>query len=197
MAESLRAPGRVLAGERGCVMPPGFDMGNSPIEHRRRYGDELVLTTTNGTPTIVDASRRADSVVLASLLNLDAVLGVLREASDQPGQTLQIVCSGTDGAASLEDVYLAGRLCAELGGARTDAARMAEAVARAYPTPLAALTASTHAARLVAAGLADDIAHCARESELGVVPRVLATTPGTAIVVAGDADGKPTAGRRD
>jgi 2-phosphosulfolactate phosphatase len=186
LAESLRGPGRVLAGERDCVTPPGFDMGNSPIEHQRRYGDELVLTTTNGAPTIVDASRRADSVLLASLINLDAVLSVLGEAHDQPEHTVQIVCSGSDGAVALEDVYLAGRLCAELVGARTDAAQMAQAVARAYPTPLAALAAGAHAARLAAAGLAEDISYCARESQLEIVPRVLATTRGTAVVVAGD-----------
>ena len=28
----LRAPGRVLAGERNCLMPRGFDQGNSPSE---------------------------------------------------------------------------------------------------------------------------------------------------------------------
>jgi 2-phosphosulfolactate phosphatase len=192
LAEKLRAPGRVLAGEQGCVMPSGFDMGNSPLEHRRRYGEDLVLTTTNGAPTIVDASRRADSVLLASLLNLEAVLGVLREANDQPELSVQIVCSGTEGAAALEDVYVAGRLCAELDGARTDAARIAQAVALAYPTPLAALSAGAHAARLVAAGLGEDIAYCARESDLDVVPRVLATTGGTAIVVAGNAGGVRT-----
>jgi 2-phosphosulfolactate phosphatase len=192
LAENLRAPGRVLAGERSCVMPPGFDMGNSPIEHQRRYGDELVLTTTNGAPTIVAATRRADLVLLACLLNLESVVRVLREANDHPDHTIQIVCCGTDGAAALEDVYVAGRLCAQLDGARTDAAQIAEAVARAYRTPLEALAASTDAVRLVAAGLAEDIAYCARESELDVVPRVLATTRGTAIVVAGDAAGART-----
>lgn len=74
-AATLRDPGRVLAGERHCAVPPGFDMGNSPIEAKHRSGDELVLATTNGAPTIVAASRRATTVRLACLLNLDAVLG--------------------------------------------------------------------------------------------------------------------------
>jgi phosphosulfolactate phosphohydrolase-like enzyme len=42
-AAGLRAPGRVLAGERRCLRPPGFDQGNSPLEAATRRGDELVL----------------------------------------------------------------------------------------------------------------------------------------------------------
>ena len=56
LATGLRAPGRVLAGERRCVAPPGFDQGNSPREAARRRGDELVLATTNGAPAIVAAT---------------------------------------------------------------------------------------------------------------------------------------------
>ena len=56
LALGLRGPGRVLAGERRCVAPPGFDQGNSPREAARRRGDELVLATTNGAPAIVAAT---------------------------------------------------------------------------------------------------------------------------------------------
>lgn len=196
LAETMRGPGRVLAGERDSVMPPGFDMGNSPREHTRRHGEELVLTTTNGAPTIVAATRRADAVLLACMLNLAAVVAVLREATDQPEATIQIVCSGTEGAPALEDVYLAGRLSAALAGARTDTALIAEAVARGYGTPLAALTAGSHAASLVAAGLAEDIVYCARESELDLVPVVLAGSRGTAIVATRGTGGARAIDRR-
>jgi len=185
-AATFRAPGRVLAGERHCLVPPGFDMGNSPIEAARRCGDELILATTNGAPTIVAATRRADSVLLACLLNLESIREALQEGDDPLERDVQIVCSGTDGAPALEDVYVAGRLCALLNGERTDAAQMAEAVARAYRTPFEALAASTDARRLLAAGLDEDIEYCARESELDLVPRVLAMTRQGAIV-AGDA----------
>jgi 2-phosphosulfolactate phosphatase len=176
-AYALRAAGRVLAGERHGLTPPGFDQGNSPQDARRRRGEELVLTTTNGAPTIVAAARHAPVVLLACLLNLDAVLRRLE------GGDVQIVCSGTDGAAALEDVYVAGRLCARLSGPRTDAARVAEGVARAHATPLAALAASADAAALRAAGLDDDIEFCARESTLGAVGRVAGGAPGIASVV--------------
>jgi 2-phosphosulfolactate phosphatase len=181
-ARDLRSPGRVLAGERHCVKPPGFDQGNSPSEARRRRGDELVLATTNGAPAIVAAAACAPTVLLACLLNLDAVVVELLAREAGKGSDLQVVCSGTDGAVALEDVYVAGRLIARLRGARTDAALVAEAVARAFPTPLDALAASADAAALRAAGLTADIADCARESQLDVLPAVVGTSGGIAIV---------------
>jgi len=77
----------------------------------------------------------------------------------------------------------AGRLAPRLHGPRTDASRTAEAVARAYQTPLEALEACADAAVLRASGLIEDIAYCARESELDVVPRVLAASGDVAVVV--------------
>ena len=129
---------------------------------------------------------RAPTVLLACLLNLDAVVMELLRREDPHGADLQIVCSGTDGAVALEDVYVAGRLIARLRGPRTDAALVAEAVARAFPTPLEALAASADAAALRAAALTADIADCARESELDVVPAVVRTSGGVAIVARAD-----------
>jgi 2-phosphosulfolactate phosphatase len=176
----MRARGRVLAGEHHGKMPQGFDLGNSPREVEHECGEELVLATTNGAPTIVAASRRAPLVLLACLLNLAAV------AAELDGADVQIVCSGTYGATALEDVYVAGRLCAELTGARTDAALVAEALVKAHPNAYDVLTSSANGQALIAAGLGDDIADCARESTLDLVPRVERTRPGLAIVV-GDA----------
>jgi 2-phosphosulfolactate phosphatase len=178
-ALALREPGRVLAGERHCVAPDGFDQGNSPGEAQRVRGRELVLATTNGAPTIVAAAARARRVLVASLSNLAAVADILREVSPATVE-LQIVCSGSDGLIALEDVYAAGRLSARLPGPRSDAALVAEAVGRGFATPGRALEASLGAARLRAAGLGDDIELCARESVLGIVPEVTAWQAGQA-----------------
>ena len=151
-----------------------------------RRGEELVLATTNGAPAIVAAAACAPTVLLACLLNLDAVIMELLRREDPYGADLLIVCSGTDGAVALEDVYVAGRLLARLDGPRTDAALVAEAVARAFPTPLEALAASTDAAALRAVGLTAHIADCARESELDLVPTVVSTSAGVAIVARAD-----------
>ena len=180
-AQALRGPGRVLAGERQCVMPPGFDQGNSPQEAAQPRGEELVLATTNGAPAIIAATDHAGAVLIACLLNLEAVLQRLRAADGD----IQIICSGTDGGVALEDAYVAGRLSRELSGPRTDAARVAEAVARGYPRPVEALAASDDAARLREVGLDQDIEYCARESSLDLVPRVESATSGIAILTAG------------
>ncbi len=190
-ARELRAPGRVLAGERQCVMPPGFDQGNSPLEAIEAGGEELVLATTNGAPAIVAATDHAPTVLVACLLNLGAVLELLRAAD---GDVL-IVCSGTDGAVALEDVYVAGRISAGLSGPRTDAARVAEGVARAYPSAFDALAASADAGALRTAGLDEDIDYCARESLHDLVPLVVSASAGVAVLAPAGARSDGALGR--
>lgn len=177
-AQTLRADDRVLAGEVGCARAPGFDLGNSPEETLVPRGSELVLATTNGAPAIVASAAVADEVLAASLLNLAAVTAQIG------GGDILLVCAGTDGCVSIEDVYLAGRLSAALEGPRSDAARVAEAVAAAYPTPLAALEASAGAVGLRREGLESDIAFCAQESVVEVVPRLIEMIDGVAIIEA-------------
>ena len=176
-ARALRTPERTLAGEVGCARAPGFDLGNSPEETLEPRGAELVLATTNGAPAIVTAAASSDEVLVASLLNMDAVLAQLVGRED-----ILLVCAGTDGAVSMEDVYLAGRLSARLEGERSDAARIAEAVAAAYPNPVDALEASAGAVGLRREGLESDIAFCARESIVDTVPRLAETVDGIAVV---------------
>jgi 2-phosphosulfolactate phosphatase len=183
-AVGLRGPGRVLAGERHTVMPSGFDQGNSPREAAVRRGGELVLATTNGAPAITSAARQARTALLACMLNLDAVIEALQRVA---GADIQIVCSGTNGGAALEDAYVAGRISRRLAGERSDAALVAEAVCRAYPDPLAAFISSEDARALVAAGLGEDIAYCARESVLDLVPVATFVDDGVAAIDMGPA----------
>jgi 2-phosphosulfolactate phosphatase len=180
-AKALRTPERTLAGEVGCARATGFDLGNSPEETREPRGAELVLATTNGAPAIVAAAASSDEVLVASLLNLDAVLAQLDGRAD-----ILLVCAGTDGAVSMEDVYLAGRLSAQLPGKRSDAARIAEAVAAAYPNPVDALEASAGAVGLHREGLESDIAFCAQESVIATVPRLAETVDGIAVIQRAD-----------
>ncbi len=176
-ATALRTDGRTLAGEVGCARAPGFDLGNSPEETLDPRTTDLVLATTNGAPAIVASAQVADDVLVASLLNLGAVCEQLAGRED-----VLLVCAGTDGRVSIEDVYLAGRISAALEGPRTDAAHVAEAVAAAYPTAFDALSASGGAVGLRREGLESDIAFCAQESIVDVVGRLTATHDGAAVV---------------
>ena len=179
-ALELGGDGRVLAGERDCERPPGFDLGNSPEDMTTPLGPELILVTTNGAPAIIGAVAACDEVLLACLLNEDAVV---RELSSRTGDLL-IVCAGTNGSVTVEDTYLAGRLSAALDGPKTDAALIAEAVAAAYPEPIDALECSAGAKQLHLVGLGSDVTYCAQVSTTDVVPRVARTMGAAAVLEA-------------
>ena len=173
-ARALAGPGIALAGERGNFRIDGFDYGNSPREFLTDLsGDSpqtrLVLTTTNGTRLLVAAAARCEEVLVASLLNLDAVVAAARAADE-----VAVLCAGVEGAFALDDAYVAGRIVAALGGEPDDAAVAATKLAHAFATPEAAIGSGISAANIRNAGLDDDIPFCARESVLDVVPRVVA-----------------------
>jgi 2-phosphosulfolactate phosphatase len=176
-ARGLGAPGRVLAGERGCVRPAGFHLGNSPADTIPPRGEELVLATTNGAPAIVRAAALSPCVLIASLLNLDAVVLAVSRCDD-----VQLLCCGTDGRPALEDVFVAGRIAARLDHLKSDAALIAWAAAGAYPRARDALADSLDAQVLRARGLEADIDWCARESVVKLVPRAQVAGDGVAAV---------------
>jgi 2-phosphosulfolactate phosphatase len=169
-AESLRADegDGILAGERKCVRIPGFDRGNSPSEFADGDGETVILTTTNGTRALVTATLACERVLAASLLNLEAVVAAARAEGDD----VAIFCAGVKGEFALDDAYVAGRLVELLDGEGTDAAAAAVRLTASFASAEAGLRASQSARNLVNAGLEDDIAWCARESVLDVVPRV-------------------------
>lgn len=164
-ARALRAelPDSIVGGERDAIRIEGFDVGASPREFLESRAETLILSTTNGTRTIVTASERCDQVLIGSLLNLDAVAAAARDL----GEDVAILCAGYKGAFALDDAYCAGRFVQLLGGERTDAALAAEVLAAAYPDALTGLQARTYGPP----GLEEDIRFCARESVLDAVPR--------------------------
>lgn len=165
-ARALAGPGRILAGERRCSRPAGFDLGNSPRETIPPRCAELVLATTNGAPTVVRAAELSPVVLIGSLLNLDAVCAELTTGD------VQLLCSGTDERPALEDIYVAGRIAERLSGSMSDAAIAARDVAGAYASAEQALAAGADARALEAIGLGADISWCARESAIRIVPTV-------------------------
>lgn len=168
----------VLGGERRAVRIPGFDLGNSPREYEEPAGATLVLSTTNGTRAVVSAAQRCERVFVASLLNLAAVVGAAREA----GEDVVVVCAGVQGTLALDDAFVAGRIVELLGWERTDAAVAAERLAGTWSGAEEAFRASRSGRNLMenAPELEPDIAFCARESTLDVVPRLVALSDGAA-----------------
>jgi 2-phosphosulfolactate phosphatase len=166
-ARALRAelPDSLLGGERQAIRVEGFDVGASPREFLEARAGTLILSTTNGTRAILETARRCERVLLGSLLNLSAVA---RAAADAD---VAVVCAGFQGGFALDDVYCAGRIVQLLDGGRTHAATATELLARAFPRALDGLDARTYGPP----GLEDDIAYCAQEDLLDVVPELTGT----------------------
>jgi 2-phosphosulfolactate phosphatase len=171
-ALSLRnGDGVTLGGERLGVRIEGFDLGNSPREYLEPRSPVLGMSTTNGTRAIVTAAARCDHVLVASLLNLEAVVG----AAQDEGEDVAVFCAGVKGAFALDDAYVAGRIAELLDGDRSDAAEAAVRLARSYTSAEEAFRASRSGRNLINHGpeLEADIPFCARESVLDVVPQLV------------------------
>lgn len=166
----------ITAGERDAQRIEVFDAGASPREFLEPRAETLILSTTNGTRSIVAAAEACDQVVLGALLNLDAVSAHARES----GVDYTVDCAGYKGAFAIDDAYCAGRIVRLAGGKRTDAAVACEILAERFPNAINGINARTYGPP----GLEEDIAFCAQESLLDVVPRFSRMVGSAAEVVA-------------
>lgn len=188
VAEHYPAEDVMLGGERHGVRIDGFDLGNSPEEYAPETvgGKTVVLTTTNGTCAMIHA-RQADEILIAAFVNASAVVGRLLDR-----ERVHILCAGTDGQISEDDVLLAGLLVERLqkrsglvyqhnGQALT--ARETWLRAFALPQALGAeplapeqladeLRKSLGARNLIPLGLDEDIFAAAQMDRFDLVPRL-------------------------
>ena len=102
----------LLGGERGGLPIDGFDLGNSPCEYTPQVvaGRTIVFTTTNGTQAlkICQAARR---VMIGSFVNFSTVIQQL--TGEWP---IHLLCAGTRGRVTREDVLFAGAVVDKLTG---------------------------------------------------------------------------------
>jgi 2-phosphosulfolactate phosphatase len=182
---AAQAPGTaLLGGERGGLKIPGFDLGNSPAEYTRSVvaGKRIIFTTTNGTRALVRA-KHARRVFIGALSNLSAVVERL---ADETGPA-HLVCAGTEGRITLEDVLCAGALAhwldlaEETADAADDVTQLAislyESCGRDYDRGhqervLATLRHSRGGRNLTDCGLEADIVCCAEQDKFDIVPEL-------------------------
>ncbi|MEX2178078.1 MAG: 2-phosphosulfolactate phosphatase [Gemmatimonadaceae bacterium] len=175
-AKSLERSEVRLAGERRMKPVPGFDLGNSPLEFTKEAveGKTVVMSTTNGTGTIL-AIQGARDVVIASYVNFSAVLSMLRSAL-RGGTDVAIVCAGQERRFALEDAACAGLFVQHLTSKHTkaeinDAAQSAILIDKKFGTNYKRLLkASAHGVALADAGYAADLDACADLDSHPVVP---------------------------
>jgi 2-phosphosulfolactate phosphatase len=174
LADGLPAGKVLLAGERGGLPVPGFDIGNSPraFTSSQCKGITLVLTTSNGTRALLRAAE-ADRVLVAAFVNFSAVC----EQARLDTRPLEIVCAGGDGQPCLEDTLLAGALidflCEESEVRLNDSARLAWDCFENHGRILAgALEVSDAGSRLRSLGYGDDVADAAQIDRFSIVPEM-------------------------
>jgi len=181
--EAAAHGGRLLGGERGGVRIEGFDLGNSPLEYSadRVRGRSVVITTTNGTAAL-HACRDSREILIGAIVNRTSVADAVRRLA-RDGDRVHLVCAGTDGAVSAEDVLAAGAIldaarAAGPGDVLDPAALEAREFFRrvaAGGDVQAALVAefrrSPGGANLVDLGMQADLPACAAIDSLPIVPR--------------------------
>src|SRR5262249_32092074 len=144
------------------------------------------LTTTNGTAAMLTAAK-ASAAAVAALTNVSAVAGWAL-ARDR---NVVVLCSGGDGAFSIEGTVCAGLLTSQFsarGADLSDGAVAAMGLGRLYAPRLGSLgQASRWARRLARMGLGADVDACLRCDVTDIVPVV----ESGAVVPFGSAMGRP------
>jgi 2-phosphosulfolactate phosphatase len=115
--ESFAADTCLLGGERGGIRIDGFDLSNSPDDYAKSVvqGKTIGFTTTNGTKALL-CSDQAEEILIGAFVNFSAVLQRLAAQS----KPIHIVCAGTDGVITGEDVLFAGALITALNNGDSD-----------------------------------------------------------------------------
>ncbi|HET6881731.1 MAG TPA: 2-phosphosulfolactate phosphatase [Pirellulales bacterium] len=121
-AAGLPAGQAVLGGERLGLKIEGFDLGNSPDEYTQQAvgGKTLVFTTTNGTRAMMHC-RQAQRALMGSFVNASAIIEALAAERD-----VRLLCAGTRGEVTREDVLFAGFVADSLLRRLGDGAAAAE-----------------------------------------------------------------------
>ncbi len=174
-ANALRSADTVLAGERHCRKISDFDYNNSPtaLSKACHPGQQLILTTTNGTRAIQKAER-APALLIGCFLNATACI----HHAMTYNLDITLYCAGTRSEFALEDGLAAGLLIerAKQANPRLNVCDLGEALLASYlyledhlPE---VLMQTTTGKRLVQNHFIDDIRYCSQVDMYKLVPIV-------------------------
>ena len=170
-------PDTLLGGERGGRPVDGFDAGNSPLEYSRARvaGHPIVLTTTNGTLAL-HACRDAFEVIVGAIINRSVVATLARSlAVANKTCDIHLVCAGTDGEVTEEDVLAAGAIL-EAAARGLGAGR--DRLDPASQAALAQYAEVTCPREALADSLPSDLAGAFRRAEACAIAAAFATSRG-------------------
>ncbi|MEZ6143888.1 MAG: 2-phosphosulfolactate phosphatase [Planctomycetaceae bacterium] len=162
----------LLGGERSGQLIEGFDLDNSPLAYTPEVvsGRTIAFTTTNGTRAL-RACEQAGRVLIGAFVNKSALLRVLQE----DGRPVHLVCAGTDGHLTAEDILFAGAIAAELNPQSPDVqTQMAIDYDRSHSkddqTFRETIRTSRGGQNLLRLGLDADVARASESDLFGIVP---------------------------
>jgi 2-phosphosulfolactate phosphatase len=180
-AQTMPQHARLLCGETKCLPPPGFDLGNSPVDFNaeKHAGRTVFISTTNGTRAIL-AAKEAAAHFAAALVNASATARALAAS----GRDITLLCAGTDGQVAMEDLIGCGAVIDALFTAgpepwiQGDPARIALRLFRDNRHRLREVLADGQGGRnVISAGLPKDVDFAARLDSLDVVAAIEGDPP--------------------
>ena len=164
--------GALLLGERGGEKVAGFDGGNSPLEYTQSLrGRKAILCTSNGSKA-VETTSDVEHVFLGAIVNAKAVA---EQALKVAKERIMLLCAGTGGQISLDDVLGTACIAREMlklnpALALTDACKVALGSLGPTPDLLKGLQNARHSATLRDLGYEADIKFAAQLNLLDTVP---------------------------
>ncbi len=167
----LGRDGNILAGERGGLKLPDFHLGNSPLEFTREAVEDqtVIIATTNGTRAIL-AARNASALLIGCMRNRAAVA----KKAVEKGNDIILLCAGTEGMFSADDICCAGAIVQSLSGlvegaAYDDLARICCLLYFDWKNKKVDLSDTFHYARLKKLGFDEDLVFCFDEDKTDCV----------------------------
>ncbi|MBN1825904.1 MAG: 2-phosphosulfolactate phosphatase [Candidatus Eisenbacteria bacterium] len=152
----------------------GYQLSNSPEEYTpETVGGKTLLMSTNNGPASVARCDGAKEILLASLVNLGALVERVAREDDWI-----VICAGRNGRFALEDALCAGALVSGIRNRglpldANDAGRSAEFLFRSAGGDLPAILRGTEAGKALAEqGFERDVELCSRIDTVPIVPVV-------------------------
>ncbi len=177
ISANLSGDSRLLGGERQGKKIDGFDLGNSPLEYspEKVGGKTIVFTTTNGAGAIYKC-RYASMALVGGFVNVSSIVQTIIDI----GGTWTILCSGRQGAFSVEDATCAGMIISnvkEAAKVETDDAGLTAVILykNFKKNLLGMMKRSTHGKYLISIGFEEDLKFCADVDSVPVIPIVEGT----------------------
>jgi len=173
LASRLRLQDCLVAGEIKGVKVQGFDVGNSPGEFTRIrvLGKTIIFGTTNGTGTICGCVT-AKNLLIGAMINASAVA----KRAAELGNDVIIMCAGTEGAVSADDLCAAGAIANAIAAhsnvpvESSDMTLVCRMIYSDWLDGRADLKQTKHYSTLLELGFGEDIRLCFGVDTADVVP---------------------------